>query len=239
MITLLALLTAATPKPIAPDVVRSTARDFAICATRRHPDRAARFVLDPHNFRKDKWAFRLYDPICLTDRRSFRALAGKSEQFRYLFAEALVLREYPSDLPMNLVNAAPLTHVQPVEDELKPNKKDDPARLAESTSANAKMRAGNEFISMLGECVVRANPVASHGLLLTAPGSLVEGQYLERLSPVAAACIEKGAGISLTKYSLRGTIALNFYRLAKAPRATYSSLHNEWLKTTICRSFYV
>jgi hypothetical protein len=54
--------------------------------------------------------------------------------------------------------------------------------------------------------------------LLTEPGSDLETRYLEALQPAAGNCIEKGAAISMTKYSLRGTIALNFYRLAMAPR---------------------
>ncbi len=76
----------------------------------------------------------------------------------------------------------------------------------------------NEAISILGECVVRANPSAAHSLLLTKIGSVLETRYLDAIQPAAGNCIEKGGSISLTKYSLRGTIALNFYRLAKAPR---------------------
>ena len=217
MSLLLALLLAAGPRAtIDPAEVRDIAQEFAICAVKRRPELAARYVLDT-SFRLERGEFRkLFDPGCVpTDGRRFTALAGGRQQMSFALAEALVRRQYPSESMVNVTTAAPLDHSLPP---LERTHKSKPLS-AETLEDLEKRRVAGQAISILGECVVRAHPAAAHGLLLTEPGSTSENQYLAALQPAADNCVEKGVAISLTKYSLRGTIALNYYRLANAPRA--------------------
>ncbi len=218
MSLLLALMLAAGPRAtIDPAKVRDIAQEFATCAVKRRPELAARYVLDA-SFRPERREFRkLFDPGCVpTDGRRFTALAGGRQQMSFALAEALVRQQYPSGAMANVTSAAPLDHsLPPLERASKFGK----PWAAETIEDMEKGRVASHAISILGECIVRAHPPAAHGLLLTEPGSAYEARYLEALQPVASNCIEKGAAISLTKYSLRGTVALNYYRLANAPRA--------------------
>ena len=217
MSVLLALMLAAgglTLKKIDPDDVRSVAQQFATCVVKRHADIAETYVLDYSLWLEQAKFQRLFDPGCVpTDGRGFRAISGKRQQMSFALAEALVRRRYPLPVTADVLKAAPLDH------DLAPARKPDKPPTAEQLVAWEQERMANEAISILGECVVRANPLAAHGLLLTKTASELESRYLAALQPTAGNCIEKGASISLTKYSLRGTIALNYFRLAKAPRA--------------------
>ncbi len=217
MSLLLALMLAAGPRAtIDPAEVRDIALEFATCVVKRRPELASRYVLDA-TYRPERGEYRkLFDPGCVpTDGRRFTALAGGRQQMSFALAEALVRRQYPSASMANVTAAAPLDHSLPP---LEPTHKSKPL-AAETLADLEKRRVAGQAISILGECVVRAHPAAAHGLLLTEPGSTSEDQYLVALQPAAGNCVEKGAAISLTKYSLRGTIALNYYRLANAPRA--------------------
>jgi hypothetical protein len=214
---LLAILLAAAPGPsIDPTKVRDIAQEFAICAVKHRPELASKFVLDSaaemerHEFRT------LFDPDCVpTDGRGFVAIRGGRTQMAFALAEALVRRQYPAAAQVDINSAAPLDHTLPELPLASPSRT---PWSPEALQDLEKSRAASLAIFILGECVVRAHPVAAHGLLLTEPGSDLETRYLEALQPAAGNCIEKGAAISMTKYSLRGTIALNFYRLAMAPR---------------------
>lgn len=217
MSVLLALMLAAggpNLKKIGPDDVRAVAQQFATCVVKRHGNIAETYVLDRSLWLEQKAFRKLFDPDCVpTNGSGFRILSGKRQQISFALAEALVRLHYPSPTGATVLNAAPLKH-DFAPSEPKPAK----PPTADELVAQERERMANEAISVLGECVVRANPAAAHGLLLTKVGSDLETQYLAALQPAAGNCIEKGASISLTKYSLRGTIALNLYRLSKAPR---------------------
>lgn len=212
-------LAAATPQPsIDPVKVRDIAQKFASCAVKRQPDLAARYVLNDAAWLEKREFRKLFDPDCVpTNGMSFTAIAGGRRQMSFALAEALVRRQYPSAATVRVADAAPLDHALSPLEPLSPSGK---PWTAEALEDLERSRAAHRAISMLGECVVRANPAAAHGLLLTEPGSDMENRYLQALQPAAGGCVEKGAALSLTKYSLRGTIALNFYRLAKALQAT-------------------
>lgn len=203
---------------IDPVKVRDIAQDFAICAVKKHPELASKYVLDAGVWLEKRDFRKLFNPGCVpTDGWRFTAISGGRTQMRFALAEALIRLHYPSASMADVVNAAPLDH-EPMPIEALPDK--DKPRTVEMLANMEKARAANQAISMLGECIVRASPVAAHGLLLSEPGSESETQYLAALQPVAGNCVEKGAAINLTKFSLRGTIALNFYSLAMAARAT-------------------
>lgn len=65
------------------------------------------------------------------------------------------------------------------------------------------------------ECVVRTNPAGSRDLLQTEPDSAGETAGFETLQPALEHCLQQGS-VAFGRLIFRGTIALNFYRLAHA-----------------------
>jgi hypothetical protein len=53
---------------------------------------------------------------------------------------------------------------------------------------------------------------------MTQPASVEEATAFQQLVPEFAACLPSGQKLEFNKATLRGTIAMNFYRLAHAPR---------------------
>jgi len=98
-----------------------------------------------------------------------------------------------------------------------------PGEVVDETllKAKAQLRASFERaiqLSELGECVVRADPIASRILLESAPGSVDERQHTARLAKTLDDCVGVGNNIFADMTTLRGVMASNYYRLALAER---------------------
>ena len=74
------------------------------------------------------------------------------------------------------------------------------------------------YLSRFGECVVRVDPAASKALLMTDRGSADERAAFGGLSTALGTCLAEGKTLNFNKASLRGSIAVNYYRLAAAAR---------------------
>lgn len=209
MIGVALFLLAATAEPVITDDDRRTVRTFAACAVASNPKDAASFVLDPTATMKQGYGRRLFKGRCL----GWGKLSGGAEGYRYAFAEALVLREFPDAPPAGLDQAPKLNHAFLTLPPASPGSQPvDPAE-AERDRQRAVARMA---LSMLGECVVRTDATTAHGLLHTQPGSAEEGALIQQLQPATEQCVEEGASLELTKAGLRGAVALNLYRLARA-----------------------
>jgi hypothetical protein len=138
---------------------------------------------------------------------------------KYALADALVRLEYGSAPISDLVSVAPLEHEQPDLSKFAPppGKVLKPAKLAELEQAK-NSALGYAYLAQFGECVVRANPTAAYRLLMTVPTTPEENAAFGEVTRPAQNCLDSGRTIALNKATLRGTIAYNYYRLAKAPR---------------------
>ena len=72
------------------------------------------------------------------------------------------------------------------------------------------------FMSAFGECVVRTDPSGSHALLMTQVVSPEETAALKAVVPAFSSCVPAQRTLSFDKTVIRGAVALNYYRLAKA-----------------------
>jgi hypothetical protein len=217
---LLALLCAAvaTPSLAAPGTDRNTRKifkSFTECIVGKHPKEAAAVVLsETHSSDIIRHHSDLITPDCL-DADQLQIPGG--EFVLYGFAQALLRREYANGLPADVAQAAPLEH-RAVEPEPQAGKRLSAMELAamekDTKSANA-LRS----LSIYAECVARSDPPVALKLVLANPGSREETSAFDTLQPALSSCLEKGATITLDKAAVRGAIALNLYRLAKAPRA--------------------
>jgi hypothetical protein len=82
--------------------------------------------------------------------------------------------------------------------------------------ASDKNAATGIAMSRLGECVVRAAPDSSGRLVRSAVASPDESAAFEALKPAVSSCLSAGATVAFSPELLRGAVALNYYRLAKA-----------------------
>ena len=213
---LLLAISATPPQQLDAAEVRLVTQRFAACAVRGEPKLAATFVLNAGVRLTDRQFRRLISSDCVrTEGSSWALLRARREQMRYVLAEALIRRELPDFSAAMIGSAAPLDHRVVF---AAAAGRDAKLLTEEQRVSIDKESHVNEALSMLGECVVRSEPTISHRLLFTTPGSAEESTYLVRLAPVSGNCVEKGAAVTLTKFTLRGSIALNLYRLAVTSR---------------------
>jgi len=115
--------------------------------------------------------------------------------------------------------AAPLPHRDLNEADYRPKagRTPKPKELAELQKQ--RERDGLErLLSIFGECIVRADPAAALQLVVTKPSSAEENQAFDAMNGALASCLVSGQKLEFSKGALRGTIAMNLYRLARAPR---------------------
>ena len=207
------------------DEVRGIQALFGQCVVKKQYNAARQFVLTPDLEGPDwkRLVSKVADSDCLI---AAAASAGDVEMkfpndtMRYALADALVRRDHAAVVPANLKAAAPL--VQPDFDETKflpkPGRKAKQGELDHLAEHRTK-RLALVYRAQFGECVVRENAPSSHALLMADPDSAGEGVAFTALKPTLANCLIAGQTLSFNKSTLRGTIAMNFYRLANAPLA--------------------
>jgi hypothetical protein len=141
----------------------------------------------------------------------------QGDQYRYALADALVKAQLAKQ-PAPALEAVPnLSHRVPMEpSRVAPNGKPLSDRKYQEAVRDYEEREAFSVLSRYGECVVRANPAAARALLLTEPESAEEAAQFAAMQTALGTCVEEGQKISLGKLALRGTIAVNYYRLARA-----------------------
>jgi hypothetical protein len=195
-----------------PGVSRAVLAEFSKCIVRRKHDDAARVVLDPAaNLGKER-ATGLFISDCMPARSRMRATAT---QIRFGLAEALTLAE-AGKLSFDFAGVAPLYH-RPFNPPSLGDVRADPGRLSDLSLYPAE-QAAFAAVSPFGECVVRAAPAQSLAVLRTRVETREESAALEALFPMLGKCLGKGQEMRLNRFVMRGTLALNLYRLARAPR---------------------
>ena len=161
----------------------------------------------------------LVDPNCMPMGANTLTLPG--DYIRYGIAEALVTRELVQ--PATSFDGVPLLQhkaVDPADFTAKPGASKKSIQTLEQARLNAEDRV---FASKFGECVVRTDPAYSRKLLFTATSSLEEDAFFAALRPALGSCLIPGQTIKIEKSMVRGTIALNYYRLAHAAQTLTAS----------------
>ena len=88
-------------------------------------------------------------------------------------------------------------------------------KLARQRAAIARKTEAT-LMGKLGECVVRNAPVQSRAVLATGIETPAELQSLNALGPMLGQCIKAGETVSLDRISVRGALAIAYYRLSQA-----------------------
>lgn len=201
---------------------RLIAYDYAKCVVGRHARSAsAALLVDVDNGTMMRSHHDLIDGDCLVQTMHTGArMKFPGDLYRYALADALFAREFATTPVIDPSN------VPALERRTLP---DPPAPLPASASANDKAKyeeALKDFdevqsfrvLGEYGECVVRANPAAAKALLLTRPETTSENRSFDALRPALAECLPPDKTLTFGRFVLRGTIAVNYYRLAHSLR---------------------
>jgi hypothetical protein len=234
MLTLSLLIAAgaasAEPAPvIAQD--RAVVDAFARCIAAKHHDDAKIYALHQYG---DNWQalqtanrafFKLRDMECAPAgaRNSLKKIT--EGEFKLAIAGALV-REDLAQFDAGLISGAKPLPIATYVDNLWRKPEDCKAcnakemeQLANTRQQMAKHLAPHIF----SECVVRADASKVHDMLMTDPDSPAEIRTFQALMPVLSQCLAEGEAMTVTRPAIRGFLALNYYRVANAPRIATAS----------------
>lgn len=192
---------------------RKVLRDFAECSVRYEPEVARRFIMMNDGERLPDADYRaLFGGRCL----GFRGgrLTMRSWRSRSALAEAFIRRQSKSRRPVSFSDVAALEW--PIALQQQPGAKVDAAVIARDGEAVVAER----LVSMLGECVVRADPSGVLSVLDSNIDSSKEAAQFRSLTPHIAGCVKKGETLAFNRTNLRNGLALSYFRLAAKRTAT-------------------
>lgn len=208
-------------------VLPQSIADFAQCVVKRHRDEASDYVLRRTS---RPWQVtssaerRLGDSHCIPptiSREDGRLLLKmhEKEQLRPAFAEALVRNEFPTADASVIITAQPLDYGKLVDSLWPPDACKNCRGQQLKDFENARARSAALMAPLIfGECIVRTDPANAHKLLMTLPASAEETSVIGALQPSFSNCVAEGQQLSTTRSVVRDVVALNYYRLARAPR---------------------
>ena len=165
---------------------------------------------------------RLLNGECLADAGGEGVqMSFAGDLYRYALADALVNRELVAFQSSDFSAVPPLEHRDPGE---APSLTDAKGRKVPRKKHEEAVKGHREdvaffYLSRYGECVVRSAPAYSKALLMTAPDSTEETAQFGSLRSALSRCLPAGETLRFGRVALRGTIAINYFRLASAFRA--------------------
>ena len=202
---------------------RALMHAYARCVVARKPAQASAALLRNVD---NGTILREYRTLIIGDclAREARATATMSfsgDLYRYALADALVSRELAAHDAPNVSALPRLDHREPKgepQEVTADGKKLSKKKFEEAKKDHSQMVAYT-FLSRYGECVVRVDVGGAKALLLTAPDSPEETARFGALRPALARCMPEGETLRFGRTALRGSIAINYYRLGHAARA--------------------
>ena len=207
--------------------IRKFLADYGQCVAKREPELARKAVVSGANFnRESPEGKRLMQRECMDEDILANAASGfqgrlrmrmDDDTYRGVIAEALIAKGAPALTSDGLKSVPILTYDEPRPLRLQyPDGKPVPEeKLARQRVAIAR-KTEAMLMGKLGECVVRFAPVPSRAVLATALETPGELQSLNALAPALQQCIKAGETVSLDRMSVRGAVAIAYYRLSQA-----------------------
>jgi hypothetical protein len=215
----------ATPKSdYSPEETRKIVSNYGDCiieSRRRRAQASQAIIANADNNTLIKKYPDLLDGNCLpVSGFSQMQATFTGDEFRYAIADALVRAELANTSIPDLSKVPPLDHEDPGGPPASVDKNGKPLnpKAYQELLDNYHLAQAFTFLSRYGECVVRADPTAARALLLTQPGSVEESSRFAALQTALGSClpIQPGQKLAMGKVAVRGTIAINYYRLAEA-----------------------
>jgi hypothetical protein len=202
---------------------RRLVRDYARCVVGRHAVTASEALLRNVSNKVVLSQYgSLVDGACLVQNTHANAkMTFEGDLYRYALADALVTKELASSPVPDLSNVPKLER-RALPDQPSPlpaNATKTEKHRYEEALADFSEAETYRALDAFGECVVRMNTAGAKALLLTSPESAAENGAFAILRPTLPYCLPEGRTLTLGKLVLRGTVAVNYYRLAHAASA--------------------
>lgn len=197
---------------------------YGQCIVKAHRDRASEAILaNAGNEELLRRYSNLMDGDCLaaaSDRGGNFTIQAKfaGDQYRYALADALVRQELASWPAPKLETVPKLDHRDPGDPPAATGRNGKPLRASayeKLVKAYDQKRAAS-YLSRYGECVVRLDPTGARTLLLAPVETPQEAAAFAAMRDSFATCVPEGETLTFSKVTMRGTIAVNYYRLSKA-----------------------
>ena len=232
---MMAFVTLATAAPAAtpdPKLFRKALADYGTCIVKWEPVKARDFVLSGVFIKYRDQIQMFYSRECMPGeyiRRAGLAATGNSSMasggrlrfpdviIRWAIAGALFNRDAAKLTLIDFTAVPKLSYEEPFPVRTT-NKDGDPLpseRIAEQQKRFDE-KASDVALAKVGECVARADGAATRAALLTPIDTAAELAALRSLAPTLSNCLPKGQTIGFDRMSLRGSLAVAFYRLASA-----------------------
>jgi len=212
---------------------RVIAYDYATCVVKRRAAQAREVILANHD---NGVILKRYPALangdCLVKATSAKSFSDVEMKFtgdfiRYGLADALFAAELAAVPPRDLRDVAQLEHAVVDESAYRPEPgKKVSKRRAEELERARGIAASSAALSRFGECVVRLDSRNSHALLAAKPSTSEETRAFAGLQTAFSTCLSEGQTFKTNRMTMRGTIAINDYRLTFAPPATKAETTN-------------
>lgn len=202
---------------------RALMHAYAKCVVKRQPAKASEAIaanLDNAIILR-KYPM-LLSPDCLGNAaRENVSMRFGGDLYRYALADALVNRDLAAWTVPDLAGVPRLVHRDPGQAPAQVTASGKPfdKRRYDAAVAEFEKQSTYAYLSLYGECVVRSDGGGAKALLLTGPDTPQEAAAFDRLRPVLAHCLPEGRTLKFGRTTLRGSLAINFYRLAHSTRA--------------------
>jgi hypothetical protein len=152
----------------------------------------------------------------------FRSIIIEPDAFRAAIADVLVNKDFRQGHIVNFEKVAPLVHLSAESNE------DYQAKLIATKFTKKRslikqthdQDVSRNWLSAYGECVVRKDPLLVREMLFSKPVSAEELVAISRIQPSLGACLVEGKELAFDRYTLRGSLATNYYRLAMADQTS-------------------
>ena len=197
---------------------RKVVSDYATCVVKARHDRVAAAIMANATSNDINHEYSgLIDSDCLGRVAGGVSLAFRQDSFLSALAVALVRSDFAGSGPADFGDRLPLAQ-KPM-----PSPEEEATALAKVKSSSwrdeikhkFRERRGLAALARYGECIAREDPVNSRYWLLTTPDVPEEQSRLAALRPALSDCLDGGT-ITFSKATLRGLVAINYYRLAMA-----------------------
>ncbi|WP_310533063.1 hypothetical protein [Novosphingobium sp.] len=207
--------------------IRKFLADYGQCVAKREPELARKAVVSGANFKRESpEGKRLMQRECMDEDILANATSGfqgrlrmrmDDDTYRGVIAEALVAKGAPA-LTVDGLKVVPiLTYDEPRPLRLQyPDGKAIPEEKLVRQRAAIARKTEAMLMGKLGECVVRNAPVQSRAVLATSLETPPELQSINALGATLGQCIKAGETVSLDRMSVRGALAIAYYRLSQA-----------------------
>ncbi|MEA2999033.1 MAG: hypothetical protein QOK17_866 [Sphingomonadales bacterium] len=201
---------------------RAIMNRFAACTVQRRPEFARRFVLTPGVRPSPSDLQKVAPSECLWRAgEDVSQLRMRDALYRGALAEQLIRAEMAGAAIIDPASLPALEWPAPES----PSAVDERGRRL--TAAAQKERElgyavalADDYVMRLGECVVRADPGGSRAAVLTEMDSAEELARLKAMAPTIAGCVARGQTLKFNRTTLRAALAVSYYRLAAAVRAS-------------------